>query len=144
MNSNKNKLHSKIRWQNKLAKWTLRVCLDTAYYWKLKHCSKIIFKCVNSTVRPSFEEKIVELDNLWVLWTVHETHCIRRKQAETEFQRNPNGGLASFGYQWKVKIISLFSLFLLLFIDSTALFITIHRLYCTISANFYIYLQYFQ
>ena len=37
--------------------------------WKLKtenwkHCSKIIFKCVNSTVRPIFNEKIVEKWNL--------------------------------------------------------------------------------
>ena len=95
-------------------------------------------------MEPSFEEKFVELDNLWVLWIVHKTHCIGRKQAETEFQCNPNRGLASFGYQWKVKIIFLFSLFLLLFIDPTVLFVIIHKLYCTISANFYIYLQYFQ
>ena len=33
---------------------------------------------------------------------------------------------------------------LLLFIDLTALFDTIHRSHCTISANFYFYLQYFQ
>ena len=31
----------------------LRVCLNTAYCWK--HCSKIIFKCVNSTVGPRLE-----------------------------------------------------------------------------------------
>ena len=65
--------------QNKvLRSWVhwLRVCLDIAYYWKLKHHSKIIFKCVNSTVGPSF--KVVFLgkkkEYLRVPWTVHETH----------------------------------------------------------------------
>ena len=43
------------------------------YSWKLKietekHCSKIIFKCVNSIVRPIFNEKV---DKKWYLW-VHE------------------------------------------------------------------------
>ena len=41
----------------------LRVCLDRTYFaetenWKLKHCSKIIFKCVNSNVGPNFNEKV--------------------------------------------------------------------------------------
>ena len=31
-----------------------------------KHCSKIIFKCVNSAMRPIFNEKIVEKWSLWV------------------------------------------------------------------------------
>ena len=43
-----------------------------------------------------------------------------------------------FGLQWKIKIISLFNLFLLLFMSPIALFGTIHRLYCTISTNFYL------
>ena len=34
--------------------------------WNWKHCSKIIFKCVNSTVRPIFNEKVVQKWNLWV------------------------------------------------------------------------------
>ena len=41
-------------------------------------------------------------------------------------------------------LILLFKLLLLLFMGSTALFDTIHESYCTISANFYLYLQYFQ
>ena len=47
----------------------LRVRLDTAENWKLKtekHCSKIIFKCVNSIVGPIFNEKVVKKWNLWV------------------------------------------------------------------------------
>ena len=49
----------------------LRVRLDTAENWKLKlktekHGSKIIFKCINSTVRPIFNEKVVEKWNLWI------------------------------------------------------------------------------
>ena len=31
-----------------------------------KHCSKIIFKCVNSIMRPIFNEKVAEKWNLWV------------------------------------------------------------------------------
>ena len=49
-----------------------------------------------------------------------------------------------FRLEWKMKIISLFSLFLLLFIGLTALFGTIYGPHYTISTNFYLYLQYFQ
>ena len=44
----------------------------------------------------------------------------------------------------KSQFILLFSLFLVLFMDLTVLFGTIYRFYYTISANFYLYLQYFQ
>ena len=49
----------------------LRVHLDTAENWKLKlktekYCSKIIFKCVNCTVGPIFNEKISQKWNLWI------------------------------------------------------------------------------
>ena len=46
------------------------------YCWN--HCSKIIFKCINSTVGPIFNEKVVKKWNLWV----HEQyimHCLRQK-----------------------------------------------------------------
>ena len=46
------------------------------YCWN--HCSKIIFKCVNSTMGPIFNEKI---DKKWNLW-VHEqckNHCSLKK-----------------------------------------------------------------
>ena len=39
-----------------------------------KHCSKIIFKCVNSTMRPIFNEKVVKKWDLWVSCTVHRTY----------------------------------------------------------------------
>ena len=49
------------------------------YSWKLKtetekYCSKIIFKCVNSTMKPIFNEKVAKKWNLWI----HEqyTMCI--------------------------------------------------------------------
>ena len=62
---------------------SLRVCLDRTYFAELKtycwnHCSKIIFKCVNSTVGPIFNEKI---DKKWNLW-VHEQYimyCLKPK-----------------------------------------------------------------
>ena len=44
----------------------------------------------------------------------------------------------------EMKIILLFSLFLLLFMGHTTLFGTIHGSYCTILINFYLYLQYFR
>ena len=34
------------------------------YCWN--HCSKIIFKCINSTVGPIFNEKVAKKWNLWV------------------------------------------------------------------------------
>ena len=40
------------------------------YCWN--HCSKIIFKCVNSTVGPIFNEKVAKMWNLWV----HEQYMI--------------------------------------------------------------------
>ena len=45
-----------------------------------------------------------------------------------------------FRSKLKSQLILPFDLFLLLFIDSTALFDTIHWFYCTISNNFYLYL----
>ena len=39
----------------------IKVCLNRTYFAETenwKHCSKIIFKCVNSAVKPIFNEKI--------------------------------------------------------------------------------------
>ena len=44
-----------------------------------KHCSKIIFKCVNSVVRPIFNEKVVEKCSLWDSWIVHGSTVHGRK-----------------------------------------------------------------
>ena len=49
-----------------------------------------------------------------------------------------------FDKDYFYQLILLFSLFLLLFMGLTALFGIIHGSHCTISANFYFYLQYFQ
>ena len=41
---------------NSILSYILWVCLNITYFvenWK--HCNKIIFKCVNSTIRPSFK-----------------------------------------------------------------------------------------
>ena len=58
-------------WLMKLCDQRVRVRLDTAENWKLKlktekYCSRIIFKCVNTTVGPIFNEKITEKWNLLV------------------------------------------------------------------------------
>ena len=49
-----------------------------------------------------------------------------------------------FWYTFTCQLILLFSLFLLLFIGLTALFSIIYESHYTISANFYLYLHYFQ
>ena len=38
----------------------LRVCLDRTYFADWKHCSKIIFKCVNSDVGPFLMKKLLK------------------------------------------------------------------------------------
>ena len=60
---------------NQLLNDSHRVRLDTAENWKLKtekHCSKIIFKCVNSTVRPIFNEKVLKSE---ICRSVNSTQC---------------------------------------------------------------------
>ena len=50
-------------------KSTIRVCLDRTYFAETenwKHCSKIIFKYVNSAVELIFNEKVTEKWYLWV------------------------------------------------------------------------------
>ena len=42
--------------------------------WNWKYCNEIIFKYINSIVRPIFNEKVTEKCNLRVcLWTVHKS-----------------------------------------------------------------------
>ena len=46
----------------------LRIRLDRTYFAEIKnwkHCSEIIFKCMNSAVRPIFNKKIAEKWSLW-------------------------------------------------------------------------------
>ena len=62
---------------NKGSVWIGLILLKLkTYCWN--HCSKIIFKCVNSTVGPIFNEKVAKKWNLWV----HEQymmHCLLQK-----------------------------------------------------------------
>ena len=51
--------------------------------------------------------------------------------------------MCPFDKDYFCQLILLFSLFLLLFMDLTALFNTTYGFHYTISANFYLYLQYF-
>ena len=44
-----------------------------------KHCSKIIFKYVNSNMGPNFNEKVTQKWDLWVLYTVHGTTKLIKK-----------------------------------------------------------------
>ena len=51
---------------------------------------------------------------------------------------------SAFDSKLKCQFILLFNTFLLLFKSFTAFFDIIYKFYCTISTNFYLYLQYFQ
>ena len=44
-----------------------------------KHCSKIIFKYMNSNMGPNFNEKITQKWDLWVRYTVHGTTKLIKK-----------------------------------------------------------------
>ena len=59
-------LHSRTHPIPLLILW---IYLDRTYFAETenwKHCSKIIFKCVNSAMRPIFNEKVAEKWDLWV------------------------------------------------------------------------------
>ena len=84
--------------------------------------------------------------------TIHKFQCtiftvLSEKKKKFSF-RKINGSQidpkCAFGSKLKSQLILLFSLFLLLFMDHIALFGTIYGSHCFISANFYLYLQYFQ
>ena len=46
---------------------------------------------MNSAIRPIFNESFVEKRDLWILCTVHETHCQTLDAAEKKkFQLYPN------------------------------------------------------
>ena len=70
-----------------LRRVVLRVRLNIAENWKLKlktekYYSKIIFKCVNSTMRPIFNEKITEEWNLWIYKQLHDVHWLTEKKVK--------------------------------------------------------------
>ena len=54
------------KWREKETKclFGYRLLLKTENW---KYCSKIIFKCVNSTMEPVFNEKVAEKCSLWDL-----------------------------------------------------------------------------
>ena len=59
------------------------------------------------------------------------------------FYMNQTQHKCAFGFSLKSQLILLFSLFLLLFIDPTALFGTIHRSHCTIQLRVHLGTVYF-
>ena len=65
--------------------------------WNWKHCSEIIFKCVNSVVGPIFNKKVAKKCNLWdpeqytyALFTVDKVnYCgLRKKKKEKKEEEN--------------------------------------------------------
>ena len=70
--------------------------LDRTYFvetenWKLKTRSKIICKCVNSTMRPIFNEKVVKI---WYLWVrkqcIDALFTVEKSTFATDSKRDPN------------------------------------------------------
>ena len=81
--------------------WILLINVNWKYY------NKIIFKCLNSTVRPSFKEKF-QKSVLTGLWTVHGTHtktqmhCYPNPAIEIQmnlFTSHPN----KLGHLWSLN-----------------------------------------
>ena len=73
-----------------------RVCLDCAYFcWNWKHCSEIIFKCVNSAVGPIFNKKLLKSviceireQCTYALFTVDKVnYCGLKKKKKIKTQR---------------------------------------------------------
>ena len=61
------------------------VCLDWTAFAEIenwKHCSKIIFKCVNSIVGLIFNEKVAKKWNLWV-----REHCSQKTDQQLRLKR---------------------------------------------------------
>ena len=72
--------------------------LDTAYFTEnWKHCNKIIFKCVNSVVRPIFNENFVEKNvcRSHEQYTEPTKKIIKKKSRRKclNVECNPNGAL---------------------------------------------------
>ena len=80
-----------------------------------------------------------------VSWKYCERTTSKKFPKQIQFSpKKPNKmSKCVFGSKLKRQLILLFSLFLLLFMSPTALFGAIHGSHYTISANFYLYLQYF-
>ena len=73
-----------------------RVCLDWTYFcWNWKHCSEIIFKCVNSVVGPIFNKKVIESvicrtreQCMYALFTVDKVnYCGLNKKKENKREK---------------------------------------------------------
>ena len=69
----------------------IMVCLNTTYFTEnWKHYSKIIFKCVNSTVRPIFNEVLLKknrfvslMNSAWDPLKKHKTLFYKKKETQT-------------------------------------------------------------
>ena len=99
-----------VSWRYNGCVWIELIFAETEN-WNWKHCSEIIFKCVNSTVGPILNKKGTEKCNLWdreqctnALFTVDKVNCCgwtkkkKKKKRKTQLKKrgrrnnlNPNG-----------------------------------------------------
>ena len=73
--------------------------------WNWKHCSEIIFKCVNSIMGSIFNKKVAKNDNLWdrkqytyILFTVDKVNNCglkKKKKKEENVEKNVDVGFSS-------------------------------------------------
>ena len=97
-----------------------------------------------------FKLELVKIAHLGFVVKVSQKCCERNtsKKLPKQIQFSPKAQIkclsVCLAQNLKSQLILLFSLFLLLFMSPIALFGTIHGSHCTILANFYLYLQYFQ
>ena len=63
----------------------LRVCLDTTYFcWNWKHCSKIIFKYVNSIVGPvNSAFCLLHSESMWCYYSRAKKKKTKRQKTQT-------------------------------------------------------------
>ena len=116
-------------------------------------------KCLAKIKKPAYfiiQFIFVIIYETALFGTIHKSHCIISANfyfylqyfQQKVFSFNKISGFqadpCAFGSNLKNQLILLFSLFLLIFMSSTALFGIIHGFHYTISVNFYLNLQYFQ
>ena len=145
----------KTNWEEEFGKlkcmrclWSVWIQLIFAEIENWKHCSKIIFKCINSVVGP--------INSAWIVFFVPCTvnscdvtiDALGKKKVWKRKRgfgnADPNPHLVSI---WVLIKKENYFTIQLIFTSIYGLYYTFWHyswLHCTISTNFYLYLQYFQ
>ena len=145
----------KTNWQEEFGKlkcmrclWFVWIQLIFAEIENWKHCSKIIFKCINSVVGP--------INNAWIVFFVSCTinSCDvtidalgKKKSLKTQTWVWKRGSKPTLSVIWVLIKKENYFTIQLIFTSIYGVHYTFWLyswLHCTMSTNFYLYLQYFQ